>query len=175
MNQRNILTTMSMGWVNTSKMIKNMSTTRSVALSSVIHDRNRCRHVSFITVITKNQTAIATRAERSRRDFCRTVDSFWLTLCIHLISWVCRTHITHSSDGVDNGAEGIYNIDMDAITHTIIATAVIAVAYYVGRWHHARDIRRALTTVMQEMFTVTDSQWTAMAKQPQQLDLFDQK
>ena len=64
---------------------------------------------------------------------------------------------------------------MDAITHTIIATAVIAVAYYVGRWHHARDIRLALRTVMQDMFTVADSQWHTMAKEPQQLDLFDQK
>ena len=81
----------------------------------------------------------------------------------------------HSSDHIDNGAEGIYNIDMDAITHTIIATAVIAVSYYVGRWHHARDIRMALRTVMQDMFTVADSQWTAMAKEPEQLDLFDQK
>ena len=64
---------------------------------------------------------------------------------------------------------------MDAITHTIIATAVIAVSYYVGRWHHARELRRALTTVMQDMFTVADSQWHTMAKEPQQLDLFDQK
>ena len=64
---------------------------------------------------------------------------------------------------------------MDAITHTIIATAVIAVAYYVGRWHHARDIRQALRTVMQDMFTVADSQWANMVKEPQQLDLFDEK
>ena len=75
---------------------------------------------------------------------------------------------------------------MDAITHTVIALASIAGAYYGGRWLLVREARRAfphtasdelqreiklMNAIMHRMIQ-EDNQYTDSIKGPQQLDLF---
>ncbi len=75
---------------------------------------------------------------------------------------------------------------MDAITHTILAIASIASAYYGGRWLLVREARRAfphtasdelkreiklMNAIMQRMVQ-EDNQYIESIKGPQQLDLF---
>ena len=75
---------------------------------------------------------------------------------------------------------------MDAITHTILALASIAGAYYGGRWLLVREAREAysespelkreiklMNAIMQRMVQ-EDNQYTDSIKGPQQLDLFQE-
>mgnify|MGYP000362418853 CR=1 FL=1 len=77
---------------------------------------------------------------------------------------------------------------MDAITHTIIALASIAGAYYGGRWLLVREARRAfphtaspelkremalMDAIIKRMVT-EDNLYTESIKGPQQLDLFQE-
>ena len=75
---------------------------------------------------------------------------------------------------------------MDAITHTVIALASIAGAYYGGRWLLIREAREAysespelkreiklMNAIMQRM-VAEDHQYTDSIKGPQQLDLFQE-
>ena len=77
---------------------------------------------------------------------------------------------------------------MDAITHTILALASIAGAYYGGRWLLVREARSAfphtasaelkreiklMNAIMQRMVQ-EDNQYTESIKGPQQLDLFQE-
>ena len=77
---------------------------------------------------------------------------------------------------------------MDAITHTILAIAVIASAWYGGRWLLIREARRAfdtspelqreirlMTAIMQRMIAEDDAyvqRTEARESQPLQLELF---
>ncbi len=73
---------------------------------------------------------------------------------------------------------------MDAITHTILALASIAGAYYGGRWLLVREAREAysespelareiklMNAIMQRMIQ-EDNQLIQRTGEPQQLDLF---
>ncbi len=75
---------------------------------------------------------------------------------------------------------------MDAITHTILALASIAGAYYGGRWLLIREAREAysespelkreiklMNAIMSRMIA-EDNQYTESIKGPQQLDLFQE-
>ncbi len=77
---------------------------------------------------------------------------------------------------------------MDAITHTLLAIASVASAYYGGRWLLVREARRAfphtasdelkremklMNAIMQRMVR-EDHQYTDSIKGPQQLDLFQE-
>ena len=71
---------------------------------------------------------------------------------------------------------------MDAITHTIIAIASIAVAWYGGRWALRREARSAFPRAELDRFRalmmainhmgINPEQHTQKATEPQQLDLF---
>ena len=78
---------------------------------------------------------------------------------------------------------------MDAITHTILALASIAGAYYGGRALLVREARRAfpqtasaelkreiklMNAIMQRMVQ-EDNQYTESIKGPRQLDLFQER
>ena len=76
---------------------------------------------------------------------------------------------------------------MDAITHTILAIASMAGAYYMGRWLLVREAREAysespelkreiklINAIMQRMVQ-EDNQYTDSIKGPQQLDLFAER
>ena len=75
---------------------------------------------------------------------------------------------------------------MDAITHTVIALASIAGAYYGGRWLLIREAREAysespelkreiklMNAIMSRMIA-EDNQYTDSIKGPRQLDLFQE-
>ena len=77
---------------------------------------------------------------------------------------------------------------MDAITHTVIALASIAGAYYGGRWLLVREARRAfpltasdelkremklMNAIMQRM-VAEDNLYIERTEGPQQLDLFQE-
>ena len=71
---------------------------------------------------------------------------------------------------------------MDAITHTIIASIVIAGAWYGGRWALMREARDAFPKAQLDRFRelmmainhmgINPEQHTVKAAEPQQLDLF---
>ena len=71
---------------------------------------------------------------------------------------------------------------MDAVTHTIIAIASIAGAWYGGRWALRREARSAFPTAELDRFRelmmainhmgINPEQHTQKATEPQQLDLF---
>ena len=71
---------------------------------------------------------------------------------------------------------------MDAITHTIIASIVIAGAWYGGRWALRREARSAFPRAELDRFRalmmainhmgINPEQHTVKATEPQQLDLF---
>ena len=71
---------------------------------------------------------------------------------------------------------------MDAITHTIIASIVIAGAWYGGRWALRREARDAFPKAQLDRFRelmmainhmgINPEQHTVKATEPQQLDLF---
>ena len=71
---------------------------------------------------------------------------------------------------------------MDAITHTIIASIVIAGAWYGGRWALMREARDAFPRAELDRFRalmmainhmgINPEQHTQKATEPQQLDLF---
>jgi len=76
---------------------------------------------------------------------------------------------------------------MDAITHTILAIASIAGAYYGGRWLLVREAREAysespelkreiklMNAIMSRMIA-EDNQYMESIKGPQQLDLFAER
>ncbi len=76
---------------------------------------------------------------------------------------------------------------MDAITHTILALASIAGAYYGGRWLLIREAREAysespelkreiklMNAIMSRMIA-EDNQYIESIKGPQQLDLFQER
>ena len=76
---------------------------------------------------------------------------------------------------------------MDAITHTLIALASMAGAYYGGRWLLIREAREAysespelkreiklMNAIMHRMIA-EDNQYTESIKGPQQLDLFQER
>ena len=76
---------------------------------------------------------------------------------------------------------------MDAITHTVIALASMAGAYYGGRWLLIREAREAfgespelkreiklMNAIMSRMIA-EDNQYTDSIKGPQQLDLFQER
>ena len=73
---------------------------------------------------------------------------------------------------------------MDAITHTLLAIASMASAYYGGRWLLIREAREAysespelkreiklMNAIMHRMIA-EDNQYMESIKGPQQLDLF---
>ena len=76
---------------------------------------------------------------------------------------------------------------MDAITHTLLAIASMASAYYGGRWLLIREAREAysespelkreiklMNAIMSRMIA-EDNQYTESIKGPQQLDLFQER
>ena len=75
---------------------------------------------------------------------------------------------------------------MDAITHTILAIASMAGAYYGGRWLLVREAREAysespelereikLMNAIIERMVTEDNQYIESIKGPQQLDLFQE-
>ncbi len=78
---------------------------------------------------------------------------------------------------------------MDAITHTLLAIASIASAYYGGRWLLVREARSAfpqtasaelkremaLMTAIIERMTAEDEAYIKRTEGPQQLDLFQER